>query len=267
MLSIARQILRYRSLLATLTARELKARYRGSVLGFFWSLINPLLLLGVYSLVFGLILTPERGQGIEPYPLYLVAGLFPWIWFQTSLLEGSASLTGNAGLIRKAAFPAELLPMVSVLSNLVHLLFALPIIAGALAVGRFLGYPVAGWASLSMVLVVVVQLPMVAGLALALSAITAHFKDMRDLLNNLLTLLFFTTPIIYPLAAIPFEWLRSLVRANPLALFTVAYQQTLFEGRLPSLALWGAMALVSGLSWCLGAWLFERLRETLVEAV
>lgn len=265
MLRVALQILRFRGLLATLTSRELKARYRGSALGFLWSLANPLLLLAVYTFVFGVIFRP-RSEGADPYALFVVSGLFPWIWLSSSALEGASSLSANSGLIRKAVFPAELLPMVSVLSNLVHLLFAVPILAIALVVGRLLGYPVAGPASLLFFPVVLLNLPLVAGLALGASALTVHFKDVRDLLSNLLTLLFFLTPILYPLASLthlPLVWW--LVRLNPLTPFTLAYQDVLFLGRAPEPMLWVQMALVSLVFWALGAGLFERLRETLGE--
>ncbi len=265
MLDTAVALVRHRGLLVTLTARELKARYRGSVLGFFWSLINPLLLLAVYGFVFGFILRPRMG-GAEPYAVFLVTGLFPWIWFSGSLLEGSASLLANAGLIRKAAFPAEVLPGVAVAANLVHFLLALPIVAGALAVGRYLGHPVGGWGALLLPAVVLVQLPLAAGLALGLAALSAHFKDVRDILSNLLTLLFFSTPIIYPLEAVP-EWVRGAIRANPLTPYTLAYQDVLFRGVVPEASLWLQMAAVSLVGWAAGAWLFGRLRETIVEAV
>ena len=122
-------------MLATLVARELKGRYRGSALGFLWSLVQPLLLLAVYSFVFGVIMKPRTG-GVEPYPLFVVCGLFPWIWFSTSLQEGTVSLTAGAGLIRRAVFPVELLPVVPAVANLVHLLLALPIVGIGLAVGH-----------------------------------------------------------------------------------------------------------------------------------
>lgn len=286
MLRPARQIHRFRSLLWSLTVRELKARYRGSALGFLWSLINPLLLLAVYSLVFGLVFRPRGPGAMAPYPLFLISGLFPWIWVSASLLEGTVSLSANAGLIRKAAFPAELLPVVSVLSNLFHFLLALPILALALLVGRGLGYPVGGLGFALLPVVVVLQLPMITGLALGLSALNAHFKDMRDIVANLLTLGFFLTPIIYPLEAIGIPALRMLIRVNPFTPFTVAYQHALFCGGVPGLApaggavgecmrgsaglgaeIWLQMALASALAWIAGAWIFGRLRETLVEAV
>jgi ABC-type polysaccharide/polyol phosphate export permease len=266
MLQVARQIFHFRSLLGTLTSRDLKARYRGSALGFLWSLANPLLLLAVYTFVFSIIFKP-RIEGDNPYALFMVCGLFPWIWLSTSLLEGTMSLIANAGLLRKAVFPAELLPMVSVLSNLVHLLLAIPIIAVALATGRLLHYPVGGTASLLMLAVILLELPMVAGLTLGLAALNVHFKDVRDLLANFLTLFFFLTPIIYPLESLkPYPALYWAVRLNPFTPFTLAYQATLFHGGYPSPYLWIQMAIVSLVAWLGGSWLFDRLRETLVEA-
>ena len=266
MFRVARQIFRFRGLLMTLTSRELKARYRGSVLGFLWSLANPLLLLAVYTFVFSVVFQ-SRVPGIEPYALFVVCGLFPWIWLSTSTLEGSMSLIANSGLIRKAVFPAELLPMVSVLSNFVHLLFAMPILIVALFAGWVLHYPVGGPSALLLPAVLALHLPMVAGLALGASALTVHFKDVRDILQNLLTLMFFLTPILYALESVqrfPIIWW--VVRLNPFTPFTLAYQQVLFRGQMPSNDLWIQMALVSAFFWIAGAGLFERLRETLVEA-
>jgi ABC-type polysaccharide/polyol phosphate export permease len=267
MASSAAQLLRFRGLLVTLTARELKARYRGSVLGFFWSLVNPLLLLAVYSFVFGFVFERPIGETTGPYALFLIAGLFPWVWASSSLLEGAMALTANAPLLRKAVFPGGLLPVVPVLANLIHLLLALPVIAAALAVGRWLGHPVGGWGSLLLPAVLALQLLMLAGMTLGLAALHAHFKDVRDLLANALTLLFVMAPILYPLAAVPFRPLRVLVAANPFTPFTLAYQATLFTGAPPAPSLWLQMAIWSALSWLAGSWLFGRLRETVVEAV
>jgi homopolymeric O-antigen transport system permease protein len=266
MFRTAAQLFRFRGLLATLTARELKARYRGSALGFLWSLVNPLLLLGVYSFVFGFVFRRPAGSGAEPYAVFLVSGLFPWIWVSASLLEGAMSLIANAGLLRKAVFPAEVLPLVPVVANLVHFALALPIIAVAVVVGRAFGHPVGGWGALLLPLVVALQLPMLAGLALGLAALNVHFKDVRDILANLLTLLFFVAPIIYPLAAVGLRPLVWLIRVNPFTPFVLAYQDTIFTGTVPGPWLWAQMAAVSAVCWAAGAWLFSRLRDTLVEA-
>src|SRR5580765_4616633 len=131
MLHSLAQLPRYRGLIQSLVARELKARYRGSVLGFFWSFINPLLLLLVYSFVFKHLLA-ARYEGIEHYELFLFCGILPWTWFSTSLIESSGVLISGGNLIKKVMFPAEILPIVTVLANLVHFLFGLPILVAFL---------------------------------------------------------------------------------------------------------------------------------------
>ena len=129
------RLFRYRGLIQSLVARELKARYRGSVLGFLWSFINPLLLLGIYSFIFTTIM-PNRAEGVQPYSLFMLCGILPWTWFSASLTEASNSLIAGGNLIKKVLFPAEVLPIVSVLANMVHFFLALPIVAGVLIVYR-----------------------------------------------------------------------------------------------------------------------------------
>src|SRR4026209_1811454 len=128
-------LVRYRGLIQSLVARELKARYRGSVLGFFWSFINPLLLLLVYSFVFKNLLA-ARYEGIDHYEVFLFWRLLPWPWLSTSLLEPSGVLISGGNLIKKVLFPAEVLPIVTVLANMVHFLLGLPILVIFLAYYR-----------------------------------------------------------------------------------------------------------------------------------
>jgi ABC-type polysaccharide/polyol phosphate export permease len=275
MLRAARSLFRYRALLLILTGRELKARYRGSVLGWVWSFVTPLLLVAVYTFVFQYVFAggdragrPPHLAATDPYVLFLVCGLFPWIWIQTSLLEGAASLETNAGLIRKATFPAEVLPAVPVLANLVHFLLALPVVGAAFLVFHTWNQSRGGWAAFLLPAVVLLQLPGVAGATLGAAALNAHFKDFRDILSNLLTVTFYATPILYSLEAVAaYPTLQRVLAWNPLTPFVRGYQAVLFEGRVPLLEEWGAMALVSALAWVLGAALFDRLSETLVEAV
>lgn len=266
-LATTRRLLRHRGLLRTLTGRELKARYRGSALGYLWSLVNPLLLLAVYTFVFSVVFQP-RDPNVHPYGLFLATGVFPWMWVQTAWMEGSGSLIANAALIRKASFPAELLPIVPVLANLVHFALAVPVLVLAFGVATLLGHETGGWTVLLVPLIVGAQLPMVGGLALGFAALNAHFKDVRDILANLLTLGFFLAPILYTLRSLegfkPIQW---VVRANPVTPFIRGYQEAAFYGRFPGPALWIEMLLVSFVAWWIGCWLFERLSDTLVEAV
>src|SRR3954466_9147344 len=189
------QLVRYRGLIQSLVARELKARYRGSALGFFWSFINPLLFLLVYSFVFTFIMKDAHDKRIEPYALFMFCGILPWTWFSASLSESAGVLISGGNLIKKVLFPAEILPIVSVLANMIHFFFGLPILAGFLLYYHRPLHP-RGLALFS--LLVLIQLLLTAGFSLFLSALTVHFRDIRDILSNLLTFWFFATPIIYP---------------------------------------------------------------------
>lgn len=272
MIRIVQRLLQYRHLLVTLTQRELSARYRGSVLGFFWSLVNPIMLLAVYSFVFNTIFQPRDPSVSDygPYALFLATGVIPWIWIQTAWLEGTMALLANAGLIRKATFPAEILPMVSVVANLVQFILALPILALAFIVTDLVSDTVVSlnWTIVFFPLITLLLIPMIGGLTLAFSALNVHFKDIRDILQNLLTLLFFMTPILYNLGTLKgYPLLHFAVARNPFTPFMVAYQESVFYGRPPGLHLWLEMSIVSLVIWCIGAWIFDRLSETLVEAV
>src|SRR5215468_12460423 len=157
---------RYRQLIVALTARDLKARYRGSILGFFWSLANPLMLLGVYTLVFT-IFFPQ--QVVRNYPLFLFAGILPWTFFSAAVLESTTSISGNAGLIKKVMFPAESLPLVVVLSHLVHFALAIPVLLVAMLIFMLLGQASMSLTILLVPVVMLVQTLFVAGIAMTVS--------------------------------------------------------------------------------------------------
>jgi ABC-type polysaccharide/polyol phosphate export permease len=251
---------RYRLLIASLVSRELKARYRGSVLGFLWSFVNPLLLLLTYGLVFSYMLPGARSHALEPYFIFLFCGILPWTWFNASLLEAASVLIAGSNLLKKVLFPAEVLPVVTVLTNLVHFALGLPILAAfLLGSGRL-----TPWALLLPV-PVLVQLVLTLGLALLVSALTVHFRDIQNILAHLMHLWFFATPVLY---AFPESGqMRELLRFNPMAQVLRAYHELLFLGRFGHL--WGLAAAlaVALLAFALGAFLFERLRDTLVEEV
>ena len=264
MLDNLRQLVRYRGLIQSLVARELKARYRGSVLGFFWSFINPLLLLLIYTFVFTVVMPGARGAGLEPFSLFMFCGILPWTWFSSSLLESSNVLLAGGNLIKKVLFPAEVLPIVTVLAGLVHFCFGLPILAAFLIYYRV---PVAPTDLVWLPVVVLIQLTLTVGLALLVSSLTVHFRDIRDLLSNLLTLWFFATPIIYPLSQAPAP-VRRLLGLNPFTYLAVSYQEVLF--RVGPFEQWPqllALGVVSIAVFFFGYFVFDRLRDTLAEEV
>lgn len=255
---------RSRQLIAALTARDLKARYRGSVLGFFWSLANPLLLLAVYTLVFTKFF-PQ--QVVSPYPLFLFAGILPWTFFSAATLESTNAITSNAGLIKKVMFPAEALPLVVVLSHLVHFALAIPVLIAAIVIFVLLGQTVLTPMILLVPVLMLVQTIFVAGIAMMVSSASVLFRDLRDLVTNLMQLGFFVTPIIYLIDRIESRPLRALLRVNPMTSFVIAYQDVLFFGRFPSVSDTLLMLAWATASIALGITVFDRLRDTLAEAI
>ncbi len=257
------QLPRYRGLVQSLVARELKARYRGSVLGFFWSFINPLLLLLIYTFVFKYVM-PAAPQGTDPYPLFMFCGLLPWTWFASSLMESSGVLISGGNLIKKVLFPAEILPIVTVTANMVHFFLALPILvfflvwfSAPLTASELAWFPV----------VVLVQYLFTLGCALTLASLTVHFRDIKDILANILTLWFFATPIIYNYQFAP-ALAKRFLNFNPFAHLAISYQEILF---FPGpFGHWkGLVALaVASVAWFLvGYWIFDRLRDSFAEEV
>ena len=262
MLDNLRQLPRYRGLIQTLVVRELKARYRGSVLGFFWSFINPLLLLLIYSFVFKVVM-PNRDPLAQPYALFMFCGILPWTWFSASLSEASNALIANGNLIKKVLFPAEVLPIVSVLANMVHFFLGLPILIAFLIwyekpidPAGLVWFPVA----------VLVQLIFTTALALLLAALTVHFRDIRDILSNLLTFWFFATPIIYTWMMM--EKYIGYLNLNPFTHLAITYQEILFfDGPVGHWKWLVALGGVSIVLFVAAYWLFDRLRDSYAEVV
>lgn len=261
MIGQIRVLFRYRALIQSLVSRELKARYRGSVLGFLWSFANPILLLVTYTLVFMIILPMKATPRMEPYFLFFFTGLLPWTWFSSSLLESSGVLIGGGNLIKKVLFPAEVLPTVTVLTNLAQFLFGLPILLLLLGfAGRL------GWDALLLPLVVFVQLVLTLGGALFLSALTVHFRDIGNILGHVLQLWFFATPILYDVELLT-GTLRQLERLNPMGHIIISYQQILFHGHFDHWRGLGGAFVAGLLALAVGGFVFDRLRDTFAEGV
>jgi ABC-type polysaccharide/polyol phosphate export permease len=259
-----RQLFRYRALIESLVARELKARYRGSLLGFFWSFVNPLLLLLIYTFVFTVVMPGARGGALEPFAVFMFCGILPWTWFSSSLLDASNVLLAGGNLIKKVMFPAEVLPIVSVFAGLVHFCLGLPILALFLIYYRV---PVVWTDLVWLPVIVAVQLVLTIGIALFVSALTVHFRDVRDLLANLLTLWFFATPIIYPLSQAPAA-VRRVLNINPMTHLAVAYQEVLFvNGPFTQWSRLLAVAVAAVVVFLVGYFVFDRLRDTFAEEV
>ena len=253
------ELIRYRALIESLVWREVRARYRGSMLGFFWTLLNPLLLLLVYSLVFTKV---TRAVDIPNYAVFLFVGILPWLWLSASISAGSVSISQGGNLITRVCMPPQVLPAVTVLSNLVNLLLALPV--ALLAAAWFEVYPTGALVALPIVLLN--QLAFCYGVALLLATLTVRFRDVQFLVQNLITFWFFLTPIAYPFHAVP-EQVRGLIMANPATSIILPYQQMVYYCVFPTpvyLALgagWSAVLLSLALV------VFEARRDTLAEEI
>lgn len=258
------QVLRYRGLIQSLVVRELKARYRGSSLGFFWSFINPLLLLLIYTFVFSVVLPGAHPPETEPYAVFLFCGLLPWTWFSSSLSEAANVLIAGGNLIKKVLFPAEILPIVSVLANMIHFFLGLPIL------GLFLVYyqvPINPLELLWFPVLVLVQAILTMGFAFILAALTVHFRDIKDILANVLTFWFFSTPILYQMQQAPGLG-RGLLNLNPFTHLAISYQEVLFyRGPFGHWRWLLALAVVSVAWFVVGYFVFDRLRDTFAEEV
>lgn len=274
MLKKLKELFKYRQLIITLVARELKARYRGTMFGFFWSFLNPLLLLMIYFVVFGVILSGSSGRvkdinlvGVN-YAIFLFTGLLPWLWFSSSLLESASVFFVHGNLIKKIQFPLEVLPIMVVLTNMVHFILGIPILILIIVLfGQGLGlsfwvffFPVA----------VLVQFVFTLGLSFLVSALTVHFRDLKDILANFLTFWFFATPIIYSLQNPEMQkhkiliWLWNL---NPMTHIIEAYHYTFVFCSLPQWKKLPITFIVGLLFFYLGYMIFDKLRDTFVEEV
>ncbi|HZA13954.1 MAG TPA: ABC transporter permease [Myxococcaceae bacterium] len=260
-----RELHQYRALLWSLTQRELKARYRGSVLGFLWTFLNPTLLMFVYSLVFSVYIR----NSIPHYTYFLFVGLLPWIWFSSSVGAGASAISDRRDLLTKVRFPAQVLPATVVTTNLINYLLSLPlmVILGA-AYGM---WPT--WHALAFPIVLVVQLLFTLGVSYLISALNVAFRDLQHIVANLLTLAFFLTPVLYSYRDVEAKLgdhpvLASiLLYGNPMAVLVRSYQAIFYEQALPPIApLAGVLAMSMALLW-ISSNVFESRREEFAELI
>ena len=230
--------------------------------------------MAVYSIVFGIILPGSSGRvenielrGID-YAIFLFTGLLPWLWFNSSILESANVLFVHGNLIKKIRFPIEVLPIMVVLTNLVHFVLGIPILLLMIII---LGKTtVLSWWVFFFPVAVMVQFVFVMGLCFLVSALTVHFRDLKDILANFLTLWFFATPIIYPFMAKSIQDHKAIVLMlsfNPMTHIIEAYHYTFVFGSLPHWKKLPITFIVGLLFFYLGYLIFDKLRDTFVEEV
>ena len=255
---LCRSLYTHRELIGVLVAKQLKLRYRGSILGFLWTLINPLVQMLVYTLVFGVYLRVD----VDRYPVFLFSGLLPWIWFASSVQQGVTCILDGAGLVTRSQFPAEVLPIVALTSNTVNFLLTLPLLlAFVLAFHARLGL-----ALLALPLLIILEYVMTLGPVLLFAALDVQFRDLQHIILHVLTVLQFLTPIFYPVSLIP-EPFRAWALLNPLAVLVSSFHDVLYFNRFPPWPPLIGLGLASVLVVSLAATVFARSRQTFAEAL
>ena len=252
-------VFRYRELIRNLVLKDLKLKYRDSVLGFLWSLANPLLLILVYSFVFGHLFT-----GAPPNLVYfLMVGILPWNFFAQALMMATGSILDNGNLIRKVALPMEVFPVATVFFSLAQYLLAL-IVFFPMAL-LFFKVSVA-WSWITFFPILALQILFTVGLCFVVSTATVFYRDVRHFTEILLMLLFWLTPIIYDIHTVS-DSLRTVLYMNPLSYFILAYQDVLYHNAFPSLDRLMILLMLTFLSLGLGYSLFLICKARFAEEV
>lgn len=285
MLGELKELWRFRELLISLVERELKIRYKNSVLGFFWSLVNPLVTVAVMTLVFKYFL----GQSVSSYILYVLAAYLPYMFFQFALMDSSQSIIVALPMVRKVYFPREALPLAQILANFIHFLLSMLVffvIAIAVWIRRPGEFPIQPTV-IFLPFLMLAHLALATGLAFIVSALNTFYEDVKYLLAAGLYILFFLSPVMYfsenVFAAMRSkgqlgELLYNLYHLNPIATFCTAYKKILLaptevpiQGSTETLSLgmnWthlGIAVITSFLILFAGYGLFNRMKWRFVE--
>lgn len=226
MMNILKELYDYRQMIFSLVRKDLRGRYKGSVLGFLWTFINPLFQLLVYTIAFSFILPSP----IEKYYLHLFVALIPWIFFSSSVQGGANSIIASKDLVSKIYFPREVIPISYVTSCFVNMLLSFIIIFLVVIVS---GVGINPLAMLCLPLVMIVEYIMALGMAMLFSAITVFFRDMEHILSIITMAWIYLTPVLYPINMIENKTIQKLFYINPMTSVIVAYRDILYYAKVP----------------------------------
>ena len=258
-MNLLKELYSYRELLKTNVKKEIRGKYKGSLLGVLWSFINPLLQVVVYAIIFPYLM---RGTS-EHYLVYLITGIIPWTFFITSVNQGMTTVRANAGIIKKVYFPREILPISVVLSQLVNFLISCIIIV-VFCVGDGVGL---SWHIILLPVITLIFSMFTLGLAFGLGAINVYIKDTEYIIQFMLNMLFYGTPIIYQLDlfAGSSSILYKLINLNPLTHIIMSYRDIFLYHQLPNMKALGLVALISVAVLVIGYLIFKNLQKGFAE--
>lgn len=257
-----RKIVLQRHLIWNFVVRDLKSRYVGSFMGFFWSVIHPLVLLLSYSFVFSVIFRVERNlRGTDSFPLFLFCGILPWLYFQETVVRSCHSVVEQGNLIRKTLFPSEILPVTVVIANLItHLigfamLFLLLLFEGTI-----------GWAALALPVFFVLLMVLSLGLGWLVAALQVFLRDTAQILAVLMVAWFWFTPVFYQVDMVP-DGLRPWIRVNPMTHVVESYRSILLENQLPDLRSFLTLAALAFLAFVVGGFVFRNTKKEFIDVL
>ena len=257
MFSTLKNIYEYREMIFSLVRKDLRGRYKGSVLGFCWTFINPLLQLLVYNVVFSVILK----NNIDKYYLYLFVALVPWIFFSSALMGGATSIISQQEMVKKIYFPREVLPISYVTSSFVNMLFSFAVIFIILVLSR-VGFNVK--ALLYLPFIMVVEYILALGIGMLTAAIDVYFRDMEHILSIVTMAWMYLTPIMYTVELVP-ERYMPLFNLHPMTPIIIAYRDILYYKQVPEL---GTLLHALTLGVCVlifGLVIFRKLQKNFAE--
>jgi ABC-type polysaccharide/polyol phosphate export permease len=253
-----RNFWRYRGLIRLLVTRELTTRYKRSVLGVWWTLLNPILTTAVLWLVFSLV-SKEFGATTEPFVVYLLAGVLMVTFFSQGILATGAAITNSSAILSKVYVPAEVFAFSTALAGLANFLISLiPLVLAQLVTG--IGVP---WTVLLTPIPILATLALVTGLGMLIAALAVYFFDVLDLTRVLVQLLYYLTPVFWTLKFIP-ERFHGLVQANPLYSYLEVFRDLMYRGVISPLWQWAVVGGCAVLFLALGVWVFSKSWKTLV---
>jgi len=247
----------YREMIVSLVKRDLKSRYKGSVLGFLWMFLNPLLQLSVYTVVFSTIMK----MGIDRFYLFMFVAFVPWLFFSTSLSAGTTVILSQQDMVKKIYFPREVLPLSFTISQFVNMLLSFLVIFAVIA---FSGVKIDPVAVLYLPLVMLIEFVLALGITDMVSALTVYFRDLEHIMGILSMAWMYLTPVIYPVEMVP-ERYAGLFYLNPMTAVTIAYRDILYYGRIPQMGTLMNAAVMGILVLAFGRFLFGRLQRHFVE--
>lgn len=260
MLKDIKKVFEYREMLKNNVRKELRTRYKGSVLGFFWTFLNPLLQLVVYSIVFSTVMKVKVPN--YNYTIFLFVGLVPWNFLAASIQQSTTVITANSNLIKKIYFPRVILPLTITLTNLVNMLLTFVIVFIALFV---FGSQVSIWYAFLPVIVMVESI-LIFALTLFLSSITVYFRDLEHITGIILMTWIYLSPVIYPSEYIPSRVFK-LFKMNPMFSIIESYRDVLMFNRSPDILGLLYVFMLSVILLISGYLVFDRLQRRFAEEI